>query len=426
MQTHNSAPPGSFNAALVSVGGTPDPILKVLEHHRPPHVWYFCSTRSRATADHIQQTLDWRPQARFIEVEKFEELGPCYRELRRRIPDILAETGVSPESVLVDYTCGTKTMSAALVLAATELFQHFNYVAGEQRETGGMGRVVSGTEKPIQQPNPWTELAIREIERARDLWHDCQFEPAALVLEQVAKRVPRKLTFRAIATLASAMAARHRLDFKTAHNLLNRLHSQLPPLYDGRDDHGIIAFAISANEVCRACAADHAGNTFLRELLDNAIRTAKQGRFEDAAARLYRAMEMQGQIWLAEATNNLFVHGRCKNKDLDKIPPELKQLPFCAPDAHGEIKLSLEQLFRALAALRHAEAQIIAADIQLENKSRWRTATEKRNASILAHGVSPIDQKGFDEMKQIATDFLHFDLDREANPIPPLDTRWFE
>jgi hypothetical protein len=29
-------------------------------------------------------------------------------------------------------------------------------------------------------------------------------------------------------------------------------------------------------------------------------------------------------------------------------------------------------------------------------------------------------------MKQIATDFLGFDLTRETNPIPPLDPRWFE
>lgn len=431
MQTTTSTSSGTFSAALISVGGSPAPVLHVLRQHRPAHVWYFCSAGSRHNAEAIQSQLDWHPQARFIEVERFEELGPCYRQLRRKIPEILAETRVKPEEVLVDYTGGTKTMSAALVLAATELFQHFNYVAGDQRETGGMGMVVSGTEKPIQQPNPWTELAIREIERARDLWHACQFEPAAEILEQVAQRVPQKLTFKAIATLAYAMAARHRLDFKAAHTLLNQLHGKLPPLYDGRNDHGVIALTRSANEVCKACASDQASDTFLRELLDNTLRTAAQGRYEDAAARLYRAMEMQAQLWLADATGGLFINGKCKAENTTKIPPPLAGLSFCRPDDSGEIRLSLEQCFRALAALGHQCASKVVADLDLKDqtgkmKSRWRSATEKRNTSILAHGVSPIGRDGFDQMKQLTTEFLGFDLTKETNPIPPLNPQWFE
>ena len=115
-----------ITAALVSVGGSPTPVLHVLRRHRPAHVWYFCSAGSRANADAIQSELDWRPAPRFIEVKRFEELGPCYRELRRKIPEILAETKDPPAEVLVDYTGGTKTMSAALVLAAGELFDQFS------------------------------------------------------------------------------------------------------------------------------------------------------------------------------------------------------------------------------------------------------------------------------------------------------------
>src|SRR5437016_928967 len=110
--------PTPITAVLVSVGGSPAPVLHVLRQHRPAHVWYFCSSGSRQVADAIQAQLDWHPQARFIEVKRFEELGPCYRELRRKIPEIVAETKIKPVEVLVDYTGGTKTMSAALVLAA--------------------------------------------------------------------------------------------------------------------------------------------------------------------------------------------------------------------------------------------------------------------------------------------------------------------
>ncbi len=415
-----------ITAALVSVGGAPAPVLHVLRQHRPAHVWYFCSADSRANADAIQAELDWHPQARFIEVERFEELGPCYRELRRKIPEILAETKVPPAEVLVDYTGGTKTMSAALVLAATELFDRFSYVGGEQREKGGLGVTMDGKERVLYQGNPWSELAIREVERAHDLWASCQFDAAARVLRRVAPRVPHRLRFEAVAEVADAMAARHRLNFKEAVTQLGTAQRALPAVFDGRNDHGLLLFVSECLGICIACGRNTASAILLCELLDNALRTAAQGRFEDAAARLYRVMEMQGQLWLSEMTEGLLVNGRCKAGDIGKMPHALEPLSFCRPGESGDIKLSLEQNFLALAALGHARARTIAGDLALDKKSRWRAATEKRNTSILAHGVQPIGADGFEQMKQITGDFLAFDLVREVNPIPALNLQWLE
>lgn len=431
MQTTTSTPPGKFSAALVSVGGSPAPVLHVLRQHRPAHVWYFCSAGSRHNAEAIQSQLDWHPQARFIEVERFEELGPCYRQLRHKIPEILAETKVKPEEVLVDYTGGTKTMSAALVLAAVELFHQFSYVGGEQREKSGLGIVIDGKERVLYENNPWTALAIREVERACDLWSACQFETAAAVLRAVAPKVPLRRRFEALALLAEGMAARHRLDFAGAQGCLRQAIGRLTPMFESDPVNSPIPVAEIALQICEACAEPVANQTFLRELLDNALRTAAQGRYEDAAARLYRAMEMQAQLWLADATGGLFTNGKCKPENSSKIPAPLTALPFCQPDDSGEIRLSLEQCFRALAALGDQRASKVVADIELkdltgETKSRWRAATEKRNASILAHGVSPIGKDGFNQMKQLTTEFLGFDLTKETNPIPPLNPQWFE
>lgn len=426
-----STPAADIHAALVSVGGTPEPVLYTLRQKQPQHVWYFCSTESRKLADQIHAQLEWRPAPRWIEIENFEELGPCYAELRRKIPEILRETKVEPGQVLVDYTGGTKTMSAALVLAATELFNQFSYIGGHQRDKAGLGLVLGGKERVLYQANPWRELAVREVERARDLWAGCQFDAAANVLRDAAGRVPQKRRFQTLAEIAQAMAARHRLDFKKASDLLGPARGALPQLFDGRDDAGLMGFVKAAQDLCRVCNENTATPIFLRELLDNALRTAAQGRFEDAAARLYRAMEMQGQIWLAEATRDLLVNGKCKATDVDKLPSQLKALPCCRPDDCGEIRLALEDLYRALAALGHDRAKAVVADLESpdaspKTKSRWRAATEKRNASILAHGVQAIGRDGFDEMKTLSSEFLGFDLARQANPIPPLDPRWLE
>lgn len=169
---------------------------------------------------------------------------------------------------------------------------------------------------------PWSDLAIREIERARDLWAACQFDAAGNVLRDVGPRVPHRLRFEAIAGLAEAMAGRHRLDFRRAKSLLDPLQGKLPPLFDGRDDYGLIEGVRSTRAICDGCAQDAASEVFLRELLDNSLRTASQGRYEDAAARLYRAMEMQGQLWLEEICNGLFLKTlrSTPGSDLNSLP----------------------------------------------------------------------------------------------------------
>lgn len=408
---------------IVSVGGTPTPILFALEKHRPRHVWYFCSAGSRGIADAIQAKLTWHPDRDIIEVARFEELGPCYQALRREIPALLAKWHVREEEVLVDYTGGTKTMSAALVLAATEYFHHFSYVGGGQRDKGGLGVTLDGREKVFYQANPWADLAVREVERARALWAGYLFDAAAQVLHGTAKRVPNRIRFETMAEVADAMAARHRLDFKKASEGFGRASKAIPALYDGQEDWGLLEFVRSGIRLSSSCSGGMATRELLRELLDNCLRSAAQSRFEDAAARLYRAMEMQAQIWLAEATKNAFING--KMQPGTRLPDQLENLDCFRSAEKAEIKLGLDSIFRALACLSHDYAGKIAADIDAGPKSRWHQATEKRNTSILAHGVSSIGKEGFEAMKKLATEFLGFDLGKEANPVPPLDPRWF-
>lgn len=104
----------------------------------------------------------------------------------------------------------------------------------------------------------------------------------------------------------------------------------------------------------------------------------------------------------------------------------MRGLDFCRADERGEIKLSLEQVFRALAVLGHERAIAVVEDVKLDKKSRWRAATEQRNASVLAHGVKPIGEAGYLGMIELLVEFFGYDLSRELNPIPALDRRWFE
>jgi hypothetical protein len=133
-------------------------------------------------------------------------------------------------------------------------------------------------------------------------------------------------------------------------------------------------------------------------------------------------MEMQGQLWLADSTRGAFQNGRLKAGT--PMPAPMAALSFCQPNERDEVNLSLEQLFHALHQLGDDRAAKVVVDLALGTESRWRKATAKRNTSILAHGVQPIGENGFAQMKQLAAEFLGFDLERESNPIQPIDLQW--
>jgi len=416
-----------FKAILTSVGGSPSPIIYNIKQHKPEHLWFFCSCGSREIAEGILKEVkkdnDYSPNVRFIEIEQYEVLGPCYLELRRKIPELLKEYKIEPEEVLVDYTGGTKTMSAALVLAGMEKFSNFSYIGGEQRDKNGVGVVIDGKERWVYQQNPWNEFAIRDIEQAIYLWNNYLFEASSKIFEDIAKKVNAKHKFQAFAELALGMEGRQRFHFSEAVRIFKSVIAKLPSYYYGKNDFGLIELAKNSLRICEECAKEDEAK-ILRELLDNSLRTAKQGRFEDAAARLYRAMELQAQIWLREKTNGKFKQGRFVG-NMSELPEALIGKEYCKPDHRNQIKLALTNCIRALNDLGDERVKPIFNDMEVGEKSKWFGAIELRNSSILAHNLKPVTEKGFNSMKEVAAEFFRFDLSKEENPIPPMDERWF-
>lgn len=420
-------------ALLVSVGGSPEPILHVLRAQRPTHVAYFCSAGSRISAEAIQAQLDFAPTADFLEIAGYEDLGPCYAALRAWLPAWLARHHLAPEDVTVDYTGGTKTMSAALVLAATELFSHFSYVGGAQRDKAGTGIVLSGFERMRYQGNPWHQLAVRELDQAATLWVAQQYEAVATLLRRTKGRVSREQrpAFERVIDLSSALSARLSLQLHTAAEILHKLARKLAVDSPDSAPSSLTSFCQRA---AQRFAAAHAASgpasdptAQLRELLDNALLTARLGRYDDAAARLYRALELFGQNELSRLTGGAFHLGRLKTAAL---PASLVNFtPFAGPDSleAAQRGIALEQVFRALAHLGHPAGLRAVADFDSPDAltSTWRQATTRRNQSILAHGLQPVGTVGFDALVALVSDFTGQDLSLVDLEAPAFDASWF-
>ncbi|HCJ67128.1 MAG TPA: hypothetical protein DHV62_07345, partial [Elusimicrobia bacterium] len=99
----------------------------------------------------------------------------------QQIIEGLFKKNFAPKDIVVDYTPGTKAMSAGVVLAALDKkLGTLVYVAGKRNKNG---RVVSGTEKVISlEPN--RTYADSLFKGAVDLFNSCQFDSSLEIVKE--------------------------------------------------------------------------------------------------------------------------------------------------------------------------------------------------------------------------------------------------
>jgi len=153
----------------------------------------------------------------------------------------------------------------------------------------------------------------------------------------------------------------------------------------------------------------------LIDLINNAERRIKEGKYDDAVARLYRCVELIAQIRLLdydfneidEKEKNKFNLEKIKNKGIDTEKYEKYA------DENGRVKLGMEKKFELLKDLGWAEAE----EIYLQNNT-LKNLLQKRNNSILAHGLEPVKKETaeqlFENVKKIS-EYLFKDNEENLN-----------
>ena len=101
---------------IMSLGGSPEPLTKSIEANRPEKIIFLASQDSVLLAGDIFKPLNFKPKTEFEITEDPNLMFECYKAARRCV-DRVRKIDVPPEEVMVDYTGGTKVMTAALVLA---------------------------------------------------------------------------------------------------------------------------------------------------------------------------------------------------------------------------------------------------------------------------------------------------------------------
>ncbi len=401
---------------VVSVGGSCDPVVNACREHRPDFVYFFCSGGPRGSSvavdgeghpcgdprtttcpgcgarvplgnpegEAIVRRLGLGPDAyEKVEVEDPDDLAACYRVLVETEGEIARRFGPDAE-VVANYTGGTKTMSVALALLAV-LRERWDLALNKGPRVDLIR--VRGGDIPVLSDKFEVTAELYRAQVAgflRRYAYDAADETLARVT--ATQRLPsgQQKRFLRVRRLCQAFHAWDVFDHRRALELL-RLEGgeKLAPF--------IVAAVDLVGEGRKA-----SGYEVVSDLLLNAERRAAQGRYDDAVARLYRAVEMVAQVRLERQWGT-----QSGNVALEKLPEFLRERYRQLRDGEGRIRLALTRSYELLADLEDPVGQLWR-----RHRPRLLDALEARNGSILAHGTTPLGPGDYARNASVFREFI--------------------
>src|SRR5271157_594269 len=391
---------------VCTVVGSHQPIVTGILQHRPQFVHFLCSDDAgKAKGSYTQvvgegkilkssRDLD-KPdlpnivtlaglqdeQYRVHKIKNFDDLNACYLETVRVITEARRQ---APEArIVVDYTGGTKSMTAGLAAAALDDGRcDISLVAGQRSD---LVAVQNQTEfvRPI---HVWDAQALRRMQAARELLCRYDYAAAEQVLLDAAARFAGEHTLQTLQrgiALCRAFDAWDKFRHADARQLLRPYQGQFVPWW----------------RVLGSLASESQGHGFewVEDMLLNAERRALQERFDDAVGRIYRAVELIAQVWLQVARD-------IQTGDIKmELVPETKRTDVerCR-ERDGSIKIGLLLAWDLVAAFPDDALGKLFA----EQRGRVLDFLSVRNASLFAHGFRPVSRGDYRMHVPLIMDFL--------------------
>lgn len=380
--------------------------------------------------------------------------------------------------VFVDFTGGTKPMVSGMVLSVIEgdysnfMLCYVGTKDSDGRNKGGVGNVEDGKEFIKRQINPYQSRAITEFKRGINFFNEYHFEVAELNFRNANKNfksiiknlennhleisdyhqnskisnvdVETIKNNRSLALLCVDLVEFYNKwdlfndDFGSNTSMTDRIefiinkieeNNYLNNLFNGTEFYNqlelnkkFLKLKIEDDDLKRRL------KFYLADLINNACRRYKEGKYNDSVARLYRANELISQIKLFE--NDLYFEekiledmefilsidkirsnvGRYNFIDAEKIiirnfraskevKNKFKSLYGVPYDIYGELKLANDQNYDLLEKFGFEKTKKFE-DLNSSLKSR--------NTSILAHGLNPIKKN---TAKKLYKNTLNYAID---------------
>jgi CRISPR-associated protein (TIGR02710 family) len=403
-------------------------LLFSIQQHQPDKTIFLCSSKTAAeTLPLLDETL--RQANGQYEAKTLPDENDV-QALYGHYLGILRTLG-QPAEIIADFTSGTKAMSAALFAAAVAVQAgKVSYIIGPRDATG---RVTEST--GVEAFYPARIYARRQLERAMDLFNHYEFAAARQLAKEYKRNKDIDDALRLLADdlygLADAFDKWERFCWQPAASGLGKAakaKSELKGMLDCKQIKEASCF-------CDTVQKNSWSLERLYDLAANAERRFKQGRFDDALSRLYRAFEYMVQVRLKKQYR--IETGKVRKEDLRQL-----NLPEEFIQKQRFYARKKEQIPVAKVALRDAMEILCRIDevwgAQLRPlyfgtgsyehpNGSLNILLDKRNRSWLAHGTTPAKKTDvkdlLDELFRLLDKFLSSEQSeqfRRATQFPKL------
>ncbi len=411
-------------ALILTIGLATEPSIKRINILKPDLVYFIHSKKSKENALFIIEETNIENYL-FKELSDHESVDDSFIKSRECIKE-LKELNYT---VIGDFTVGTKPMVAGLVMACVEEKVEYKYLgeSSEDSRENDMGPVKSGQEKNKDQENPYENYAINEFKSGKEFFDKYQFIAARENFAQAESKLKypdlkkRSNLFIKIVDLYESwdkfndeikiendnekiklnIFLKEILEtIKNDENLLKYFEEEIPHFYNQMKRNKIfLDKKISPTK-------DIYNNIpyYLPDLLNNAKRRMKEGKYDDAVARLYRALELIAQLRLhkykfmdRKSLNNksfYVMRSSVKKRASRKEEAELHSRNLGKWRTKKELmNLDLSSSYLLLKIISYSRNDDFSESTKslVKNFDRIRSNFEIRNRSILAHGLRPLN-----------------------------------
>ncbi|MBE6504235.1 MAG: TIGR02710 family CRISPR-associated protein [Methanobrevibacter millerae] len=325
-----------------------------------------------------------------------DDFNSCFEAFEAKIWELDYSTDKNYE-IIMDYTSGTKTMSASM--ACCGMFYSKDLISiGGDRSTG---EVSAGTEI-INYQNLYKIYDKFALMRIRNNFNSNRFMPCIDILNHI---VDLSIHKDSLLNLCKAYYSWDNMEFEKAYEHLIKVDIKEIEFAEIRRD--IKKNLNALGNIVKSKSVNLKNCYILASLINNSIRKAEEYKYDDAIARLYRSFELIAQIELTKyniKSSDIDISVLKENKVSDEFIEDLEKTI-----EDGKIRIGLSKDFLLLNELGNDLGKYY-----VENESLIKNTTQKRNNSILAHGLESQTKEDFDHFLEIVLTLAR-KLDKDMN-----------
>lgn len=385
-------------AIIGTVGDSSNPLIEHINNVKPDLV---CFLYTQRTKDKITLIKDETDADEYIDIhlDNPNNVDDTFSKSLNIINDLLKRE----YEVIGNFTPGTKPMSVGLAMACVEKNCEYEYGYGKRDKLTGMSTKF---EANVSQENPYEKYAINQFKRGRWFFNKYQFLASYENFKYAFDELDDENLKIRSDILIKIVEFYDDWDKFNDENLKNNLEVILDEIKNTSSLEEYFKSEIPNfyNQMLKNRDFLNKKDNpmfYLPDLLNNAHRRIDEGKYDDAVARLYRALELIGQLQLLKyriVDEHTFSENKSFRIDVAKLKAKKSYNKISANfNTRNDYldRLDLSDDYRLLNLLSEKENHDLDKSTQnlYRSYSRIRNRVTIRNKSILAHGLRPLNEK---------------------------------